>query len=127
MTSKGYVAIFDAPLDKKTLSEFVVTWIERFEKVEQLIPNGTTSLCAISIAKVEEVIWEPHLQFRVTNGEEFTWVYVSLDRKAIETSGFESEKISLSLDVLLELDGVVEIVEDKNERRLDELEAQGLL
>lgn len=127
MISKGYVAIFAAPLDKATISEFVASWLERFQKVEQTTPDSGTTASTLEVTKIEEIIWTNELQFRVSNGEEFTWIYLTLNQRAVETTGFPSEAISLCLDVLLELDGVVEIVEDKNHKRLDQLEAEGLL
>ncbi len=127
MISKGYVAIFDAPLNKESISLFVESWLERFERVEQVTPEPGLSATALSISKREEIMWEPSLQFRVINGDEFTWVYVTQNRRVIETTGFPSEEISLCLDVLIELEGVTEIIEEHNDKRLDELEKQGLL
>lgn len=127
MISKGYVAIFDAPLNKETISLFVESWLERFERVEQVTPEPGLSATALSISNRSEIMWEPSLQFRVVNGDEFTWVYVTLNRQVIETTGTPSEGISLCLDVLVELEGVTEIVEEHNDKRLDELEKQGLL
>ena len=48
-------------------------------------------------------------------------------RRVIETSGLPNEKIPLSLDVLLELTGVTEVVDQSDDRRLDELERDGLM
>jgi hypothetical protein len=72
-------------------------------------------------------MWEPHLQFRVLNGDQFSWVYVSLDKPAMETTGFQDAEISLCLDVLLELPNVAEVVDEKNHRRLEELEKAGII
>ncbi|MEI9998410.1 MAG: hypothetical protein WDO13_04235 [Verrucomicrobiota bacterium] len=72
-------------------------------------------------------MWEPHLQFRVLNGDQFAWVYVSVDRRAIETTGFQDAEISLCLDVLLELPGVAEVIDERNQRRLEELERAGII
>lgn len=127
MISKGYVAVFESPLDKTAISEFVASWLERFEKVEQITSNGGTAACAVGISKTEEILWETNLQLRVSNGDDFAWVYITLNRRVIETSGLPVDDISLCLDVLLELPGITEIVEEHNDRRLDELEAQGLL
>lgn len=127
MIRKGYVALFASPLDKEAISLIVESWLERFERVEQVTPEPGLNACALGISKRQEIMWEPNMQFRVVNGDEFTWVYVGLNRRVIETTGFPSDEISLCLDVLIELDGVVEVIEDHNERRLDELEAQGLL
>jgi hypothetical protein len=127
MNSKGYVAIFSAPLNKESISLFVESWLERFERVEQVTPEPGLSATALAIKNREEIMWEPGLQFRVVNGDEFCWVYVTLNRQVIETTGVPSDEISLCLDVLLELEGITEIVEEHNDKRLDELEKQGLL
>lgn len=127
MISKGYVAIFDAPLNKESISLFVESWLERFERVEQVTPESGLSATALAITKREEIMWEPSLQFRVVNGDEFTWIYVTQNRQVIETTGEPVEGISLCLDVLIELEGVTEIIEEHNDKRLDELEKQGLL
>jgi hypothetical protein len=37
------------------------------------------------------------------------------------------EKIALCLDILLEIQGVTEIVDQSDDRRLDELERDGLM
>jgi hypothetical protein len=127
MISKSYVALFGKPLEKEHVTSFVASWLERFEKVEQITPNSGTDICAISVNTSDEVLWEKHLQFRVTNGEEFSWVYLTLERYVIETSSLPADEIALCLDVLLELPGVDEIIEGHNDRRLDELEAKGLM
>lgn len=72
-------------------------------------------------------MWETHLQFRILHGGEFAWVYLSLDRRAIETTGLASDQLSLCLQVLTELPGITEIISQENERRLDALEAEGII
>lgn len=119
MDRKGFVAVFGAPLGQLEISECVESWMERFEKVEQVIPKMEGTL---EVESREEIMWEPHMQFRVINGDQFTWVYVSLDKQAMETTGFQDAEISLCLDVLLELPGVTEVVDEKNQKRLEELE-----
>ena len=96
----------------------------RFEKVEQVVPGSEVTT---EIKKRDEILWEPNLQFRVINGEQFAWVYVSLDKRAMETTGFQDAEISFCLEVLLELPGVAEIIDEKNQRRLDELERAGII
>lgn len=127
MKSKGYVAVFGTPLDNEAICLAVESWIERYERVEQITPDSGSTASALAVTKRAEIMWEPNLQFRVTNGDEFCWVYVTQNQRVIETTGMEVEQISLCLDVLLELEGVTEIVEEHNERRLNELEAQGLI
>jgi len=119
MERKGFIAIFETELGKKEISECLDSWVERFEKVEQVIPKMEGTL---EVKTAQEIMWEPNLQFRVLNGEQFAWVYASLDKRAMETTGFQDAEISFCLEVLLELPGVAEIIDEKNQRRLDELE-----
>ena len=124
MVQKGFIAVFEEALNKQHISECVVSWLERFEKVEQVIPNMEGTL---EVKEPEEIMWEPNLQFRVLNGEQFAWVYASLDKRAMETTGFQDAEISFCLEVLLELPGVAEVIDEKNQRRLDELEKAGII
>jgi hypothetical protein len=124
MLQKGYVALFEKALDRASVSECVASWLERFERVEQVIPRMEGTL---EVREPSEIMWEQHLQFRVLNGEQFSWVYVSLDKPAMETTGFQDAEISLCLEVLLELPNVAEVIDEKNQRRLDELERAGII
>jgi hypothetical protein len=119
MDRKGFIAVFESDLDKEQISECVGSWLERFEKVEQVVPKMEGTL---EVKSAKEIMWEPHLQFRVLNGEQFSWVYASLDKRSMETTGFQDAEISFCLEVLLELPGVAEVIDEKNQRRLDELE-----
>jgi hypothetical protein len=124
MIQKGFVAVFEKALDRALISECVASWLERFEKVEQVVPNMEGTL---EVKEPSEIMWEPHLQFRVIKGEQFSWVYVSLDKLAMETTGFQDAEISFCLEVLLELPRVAEVVDEKNQRRLEELEKAGII
>ena len=124
MVQKGFIAVFERAFDRTEVSECVMSWLERFEKVEQVIPNMEGTL---EVKEPGEVMWESNLQFRVLNGEQFAWVYVSLERRAMETTGFQDAEISFCLEVLLELPGVAEVIDEKNQRRLDELEKAGII
>jgi len=124
MNQKGFVAVFERDLAQADIAECVVSWLKRFEKVEQVIPGMEGTL---EVKEAGEIMWEPNLQFRVLNGDQFAWVYVSVDRRAMETTGFQDAEISLCLDVLLELPGLAEVVDEKNQRRLDELERAGII
>ena len=124
MLQKGFVAIFKSALDRSTISECIASWLARFEKIEQVIPKMEGTL---EVKEPSEIMWEPHLQFRVLNGEQFAWVYVSLEKQGMETTGFQDAEISFALEVLLELPDVIEIVDEKNQRRLDELEKAGII
>jgi hypothetical protein len=127
MIAKGYVAIFSEPHSRASVIILVESWLERFQKVEQVTPESGSHVGTLLIQKNEDLMWTDHLQFRVTNGDEFTWVYLTLNRYAIETTGLPSDEVSLCLDVLLEITGVTEIIEGHNHRRLDQCEAEGLL
>jgi len=124
MDKKGFVAVFEKALDRASISECVMSWLERFEKVEQVTPGMESTL---EVKEPGEIMWEPNLQFRVINGEQFAWIYVSLDKLAMETTGFQDAEISFCLEVLLELPGVAEVVDEKNHRRLEELEKAGII
>jgi hypothetical protein len=119
MDRKGFIAVFETELGRKEISECAASWLERFEKLEQVVPKMEGTL---EVKEPSEIMWEPNLQFRVTNGQQFAWVYVSLEKRAMETTGFQDAEISFCLEVLLELPGVAEIIDEKNQRRLDELE-----
>jgi len=124
MVRKGFIAVFEEALSRGAISECVASWLERFEKVEQVIPKMEGTL---EVKEPSEIMWEPNMQFRVIQGEQFAWVYVSLHKKAMETTGFQDAEISFCLEVLLELPGVAEVIDEKNQRRLDELEKAGII
>jgi hypothetical protein len=90
------------------------------------VPSARHDVATLGVTKTSEILWENSMQFRVLNGDEFSWVYVTQKQRVMETTGIESSEVSLCLDVLLELPGVTEIVDDRNERRLDQLEREGL-
>jgi hypothetical protein len=129
MISQGYVAIFAQPLTPDLIAEIVQSWLTRFEKVEQLAPHtGNGPGFTLQVKEVKDImLGTDALQFRVLEQTHFSWVYLTQHRRAIETSGLPGELGSLSLDVLLELPHVLEIVGENDERRLDQLEAEGVL
>ena len=124
MDKKGFIAVFEQDLARAEISECVASWLERFEKVEQVIPKMEGTL---EVKEPSEIMWEPNMQFRVINGEQFAWVYVSPDKRAMETTGFQDAEISFCLEVLLELPGIAEVIDEKNQRRLEELEKAGII
>jgi hypothetical protein len=124
MVQKGFIAVFEKDLGKRDISECVASWLDRFEKVEQVIPKMEGTL---EVKEPSEIMWEPNLQFRVIKGEQFAWVYVSQDKRSMETTGFQDAEISFCLEVLLELPGIAEVIDEKNQRRLNELEKAGLI
>ncbi|MDE1170349.1 MAG: hypothetical protein PW734_03935 [Verrucomicrobium sp.] len=129
MISQGYVAVFAKPLNRALISECVESWLNRFESLEQVAPHtGSGPGFTLAVKSPADVMWASDaLQFRVLQQGEFTWVYLTQDRRAMETSGMPDPDLTLPLDVLLELPHVTEIVGDHDEQRLDELEEEGLL
>ncbi len=124
MDKKGFVAIFKQPLDRARIGEIVESWLERFEKIEQVAPANEFTL---EVKAAADILWDGNLQFRVSNSDQFAWIYITLDKPAVETTGFADAEISFCLEVLLELPDVAEIVDEKNQRRLDELEKAGVI
>jgi hypothetical protein len=124
MVQKGFISVFEKDLGKPEILECVASWLERFEKVEQVVPRMEGTL---EVKEPSEVMWEPNLQFRVMNGEQFAWIYVSLEKRSMETTGFQDAEISFCLEVLLELPGLAEVIDEKNQRRLEELEKAGII
>jgi hypothetical protein len=127
MISRGYVAVFSEAHTDASIRSILESWLERFPRVEQVIPGAQAGNSTITLASPDELLPSDHLQFRIIQGEDFTWAYLTRSRRVIETTGLPNEKISLSLDILLELRGVTEIVDQSDDRRLDELERDGLM
>jgi hypothetical protein len=127
MISRGYVAVFSEAHTDASIRSILESWLERFTRVEQVIPGAQAGNSTITLASPDELLPSDHLQFRIIQGEDFTWAYLTRSRRVIETTGLPNEKIALSLDILLELGGVTEIVDQSDDRRLDELERDGLM
>jgi hypothetical protein len=111
MISRGYVAVFAQPHSDASIRNLVASWLDRFSRVEQVIPGAQAGNSTVTL----------------TSSGELLPSYLTRGRCVIETTGLPSEKIALSLDVLLELNGVTEIVDQSDDRRLDELERDGLM
>ena len=127
MISRGYVAIFSEPHTDSSIRLILQSWMDRFERIEQSIPGAQAGNSTVTLTSPQELLPGDHLQFRILVGGDFTWAYLTRGRRVIETTGLPSEKIALCLDVLLELNGVTEIVDQSDDRRLDELERDGLM
>ena len=127
MISRGYVAVFTEPHTDDSIRQILESWLARFEKVEQVVPGIQAGNTTTAIQSPQDLIPSNHLQFRVIQGQDFAWAYLTRGRRVIETTGLPQEKISLCLDILLELPGVGEIVDQHDDRRLDELERDGLM
>jgi hypothetical protein len=124
MEKKGFVAVFGKELNRARIGVCVDSWLERFEKVEQVAPANEFTL---EVKETRDILWDTNLQFRVGNGDQFAWIYITLDRTSMETTGFADAEISFCLEVLLELPDVTEIIDEKNQRRLEELEKSGII
>lgn len=119
----GFVAVFQKAFDKAQVEGCIQSWLTRFEKVEQVAPRDIATL---PVETVEDICWEDNLQFRVTEGGEFSWIYLTMKSKVIETTGQPNgAQVSLSLTVLTELPELVTIVPDHDQKRLEELEKEG--
>ena len=127
MISHGYVAVFAEPHTDDSIRKILESWFSRFEKVEQVVPGVQAGNTTTAIVKPGDFIPADHIQFRVIQGGDFAWAYLTRGRRVIETTGLPREKIALCLDILLELPGVTEIVDQHDDRRLDELERDGLM
>ena len=127
MISRGYVAVFAQPHSDASIRNILDSWMSRFEKVEQVVPGNQAGNTTVALGTPDELLKSDHLQFRVIQGQDFAWAYLTRGRRVIETTGMPSEKIALCLDILLELPGVTEIVDQHDDRRLDELERDGLM
>lgn len=127
MDSKGYVALFHEALSKDSIRSCVRIWLESYERVEQTCPGPHAGGTTLTLTKEEDILWEQNLQFRVLSGEDFAWIYVSPLGRVMETSGLPYADNTLPLDVLIDLPDLEEVIDQENDRRLDQLEAEGLL
>ena len=127
MISHGYVAVLAEPHTDDSIRKILESWLARFEKIEQVVPGIQAGNTTTPIQQPQDLIPADHLQFRVIQGGDFAWAYLTRGRRVIETTGLPQEKIALCLDILLELPGVTEIVDQHDDRRLDELERDGLM
>ena len=127
MISRGYVAVFAEPHTDASIRSILESWFDRFSRIEQVIPGTQAGNSTVTLTSPQELLPSDHLQFRVIQGEDFSWAYLTRNRRVIETTGLPNKKIALCLDILLELTGVTEIVDQSDDRRLDELERDGLM
>ena len=54
----------------------------------------------LEVKETRDIMWEPHLQFPVLNGEQFAWVYVSLGGHKYSRRRIRLERISGPLALL---------------------------
>ncbi|MBX7157477.1 MAG: hypothetical protein K1X66_03725 [Verrucomicrobiae bacterium] len=121
----GFVAVFEQALDRPRLEAILASWLNRFEKVEQVASHDVATF---SIQTLKDIIWDENLQFRILNGDEFSWVYLTQNKFIIETTGQpHGDDVSLCLNLLTELPNLKTIIPDSDEKRLEELEKQGFI
>jgi hypothetical protein len=124
---RGFVGLFEEPLRRNVIEQIIDVWLDRYGGIEQASGNSYQVLTT-TIRERKDIIWENNLQFRVLCGEQFAWIYITLDRYVIETSGLAlHEGALLCHDVLNDLPGCEEIIDERNDSRLDELEKFGLM
>jgi len=126
MVSKGYIAVFEEELDKPFIKDIAEVWMDSYS-LEQVCPGALAGTMTVPIREAADIVWETNLQFRVTGGETFTWVYLTVGKRVLETSGLPDEANTFPLEVLADLPAIEEVVSQENERRLDQLEAEGLI
>lgn len=127
MIQKSYIALFSAPHTTEDIASYVLSWLERFDSVEQVVPKRGAGDYTLSIKSPKDLMSDEHLQFRVLNGPDFAWIYLTIGKITMETTSLPAEQISIGLDVLLELNGVIEIIDGQNEHRIEALEKLGIL
>ena len=125
--SKGYIGIFDLPLDQSRLAAFVMLWLDKFDQVEQVIPGKQAGNLTATIKKMEDILEDRSPQFRVTAGEDFAWIYLTMDKTFVETTGLPVEENVMPLESLLDLPDLKEVVDQFDEKRLQELEKTGII
>jgi hypothetical protein len=125
--SKGYVGLFEAPLRHSDVEDFIEQWLQSYSPIEQVAPTAMADNATIKIEKKEDLLVTPNMQFRISLDENFVWVYLTTGRYVIETTGFLDPNNTMPYEVLLDLPGIQEIIEDTNDKRLDQLEAEGLM
>lgn len=124
---RGFVGLFREQLDRPRIEALVALWLERFGAVEQAV-GPSYQVSTLRIQSVADIIWEADLTFRVLSGEQFAWVYLTPNTRVIETSGLGvSAGPLLCRDVLEDVPDCAEIIDERNDRRLEELEAQGVM
>lgn len=125
---RGFVALFKESLDKKHIQQCVTFWLETFEKLEQVLPDSQ-EVGTLPVTALDEIMWEDNMTFRVVSGDDFSWVYLTKGRRIMETSGFAGteNEAAMALKVIVGLPGVQEVIDEHNEKRLDQLEREGLM
>ena len=84
MISRGYVAVFAEPHTDESIRTILESWLARFEKVEQVVPGIQAGNTTTAIQSPQDLIPSDHLQFRVIQGQDFAWAYLTRGRRVIE-------------------------------------------
>lgn len=127
MERAGYVGLFAEPFGRPQVEAVVQSWLDRFGSVEQTAGTGAQAL-TLAVRAVTDIVWQKDLQFRVLSGQQFAWVYVTMEHRVVETTGLApSSGAALCRDVLVDVPGCREIVNERNDERLDQLEKLGLM
>jgi hypothetical protein len=123
----GFVGVFQEPFERSHVEAFVSRWLHAFERVEQVVPGPGVG-CTVELYGAEDILWEQHMQFRILDGESAAWVYLSLDRRCVEVTAWQTAgSLQLSLDLLVELPGLTEVVPESDQERIDQLVKEGAL
>lgn len=125
---RGFIGVLSSPINEALIQGLVGLWLEKFERVEQVIPNIKEGATRV-IESLEDIIPENNSTFRISQGEDFAWAYLTQDLRVIETTSFpgEGEIPAMCLSILVGLPSLIEIIDENDEDRLNELEAQGIL
>lgn len=127
MERAGYVGLFNEPFGRPQVEAVVQSWLDRFGSVEQTAGTGAQAL-TLPVRAVADIVWQKDLQFRVLSGQQFAWVYLTMEHRVVETSGLTPVGgVALCHDVLAEVPGCREIINERNNERLDQLEKLGLM
>ena len=127
MERAGYVGLFNEPFGHPQVEAIVQSWIDRFGSVEQTAGTGAQIL-TLPVRAVADLVWQKDLQFRILSGHQFAWVYVTMERRVVETSGLAPPGgDALCHDVLVDAPGCREIINERNDERLEQLEKLGLM
>jgi hypothetical protein len=124
--SKGYIAVIEEELTRELVRDIADVWMTHFT-LEQVCPGQQAGVMTLALEKPDDIVWEKNLQFRVTSGEAFTWIYLTLGKRVIESSGLPDSENTLPLEVFADIPAIQEAVSQENDKRLDQLEAEGLI
>ena len=97
MISRGYVAVFAEPHTDASIRSILESWFDRFSRIEQVIPGAQAGNSTVTLTSPQELLPSDHLQFRMIQGDDFSWAYLTRNRRVIETTGLPNEKLHFAL------------------------------